>query len=746
VFCGVAVENPDPLKVNDMDPIYLDFNATTPVDPRVTEAIYPYLKDHFGNPSSTHLYGSKTQLAVTEARKRVASMLGANAEEIIFTSGGSESNNMAIKGAAYALQDRGRHIITSKIEHPAVTEVCRFLERQGFRVTWLDVDEFGVIDLEQFEEALTEETTLITIMHSNNEVGTLQPISRIAKLAHNKGALVHTDCAQSIGKVPVNVDQLGVDLLTIAGHKLYAPKGVGALYIKTGTPLEKLVHGADHESNRRAGTENVPYIVGLGKACELVERSVEAESKRLRSLKDLLKSSIEAFAPNCKFNGHPEESLPNTVSVSFPGMEANTLLDELTEVAASAGAACHSDHIDISAVLQAMAVPEEYAMGTLRLSVGRTTTEKEIDRATSALKKVYDNLNSNDQERVLPTSNDEIRLTQYTHGLGCACKLRPQLLEKILKNIPTPNDPRILVGTDTSDDAAVFQISPDVAIVKSVDFFTPVVDDPYWFGKIAAANSLSDIYAMGAMPLFALNIVGFPSSRLPITVLEEILKGAKEICDEAGIGILGGHTIDDLEPKFGLVVTEQVHPKKLITNRGAKPGDTLLLTKPIGTGVLSTALKRRALKEVLIAPLLENMATLNRAGAEAMISSGANAVTDITGFGLLGHLLEMVRGSGVSALLRFESVPFLEGAKDLALAKIIPGGTENNFLYTQDSVNYPKSMSETERLLLNDAQTSGGLLISLSQESLARFNEVSTFPYWEIGEVTKEPTGQVTLL
>ena len=362
-----------------MRPIYLDYNATTPIDPEVVEAMKPYLDEHFGNPSSAHWYGVQTRAAVEEARKQVAVLLGCEPGEVVFTSGGTESNNYAIMGAALAKSTEGRHIITSIIEHPAVTEVCRQLESNGFDVTYLPVDEFGTVEPGDVEKAITSETILVTIMHANNEVGTIQSISEIATITSRHRIVMHTDAAQSTGKIPTRVDELGVSLLSLAGHKLYAPKGVGALFVRRGIHLQKLMHGADHEMNRRAGTENVLEIVGLGKACEIAERDLKQHSDHMRTMRDKLERGLLNKSLNTKINGHPVERLPNTLSVSFRGLEADVLLSELEEVAASAGAACHSDSVDVSSVLTAMEVPPEYAMGTIRFSVGRNTTPEEID-------------------------------------------------------------------------------------------------------------------------------------------------------------------------------------------------------------------------------------------------------------------------------------------------------------------------------------------------------------------------------
>ena len=375
-----------------MSAIYLDYNATTPIDPQVAEAMLPYVHGLFGNPSSSHGFGLAAREGVDLARSQVAELLGCRTDELIFTSGGTEANNHAIKGVAFAHRNRGNHIVTSAVEHPAVTEVCRYLETHGFRITYLPVDKYGLVDVAQLKEVLTKETILVTIMHANNEVGAIQPIADIAEAAHAIGALVHTDCAQSVGKVPVNVDELGVDLLSIAGHKLYAPKGIGALYIRTGVELEKFMHGAGHEQDRRAGTENVIEMVGLGAACSLIHRNLAEYATHMREMRDRLESQLLDSGADARVNGHPDRRLPNTSSISFRGQEADRILANLPTVAASAGAACHSDQVELSHVLSAMAVPLEYAMGTVRFSVGRFTSAEEIDLAVAEVTRVVDSL------------------------------------------------------------------------------------------------------------------------------------------------------------------------------------------------------------------------------------------------------------------------------------------------------------------------------------------------------------------
>lgn len=375
-----------------MNPIYLDYNATTPIDPRVAEAMLPFIYQHFGNPSSSHIFGVTARKGVEKARSQLAEMLQCQVDEVIFTSGGTESNNYAIKGVAGTYWHKGNHIITSSVEHPAVVEVCQYLEEQGYEVTYLPVDAFGLVDPQQVEEAITSQTILVSVMHANNEVGTIEPIAEIAEIAHRHGVLVHADCAQSVGKILVQVDKLGVDLLSIAGHKLYAPKGIGALYIRAGVKLEKLIHGANHERNWRAGTENVIEIVGLGEACELIDQNLSSYHAHMQKMRDRLESGLKENFRNIRINGHPEKRLPNTSSVSFKGLEADTILSELENVAASAGAACHSDRVEVSSVLEAMHVPLAYAMGTVRFSVGRYTTAEEIDQALEEITQVVGSL------------------------------------------------------------------------------------------------------------------------------------------------------------------------------------------------------------------------------------------------------------------------------------------------------------------------------------------------------------------
>ncbi|MEW5980457.1 MAG: cysteine desulfurase family protein [Acidobacteriota bacterium] len=373
--------------------IYLDYNATTPHDPEVIEVMRPYLEQHFGNPSSAHWYGRESHEAVEKARSQVASLLNCDPGEIIFTSGGTESNNYAIRGTALARRSHGQHLITSQIEHPAVTAVCERLKQNRFEVTYLAVDEYGLVSIGDVEKAIRPETILITLMHANNEVGTIQSIEGVARLAKSRGIVFHTDAAQSVGKIPTDVRALGVDLLSIAGHKLYAPKGVGVLYVREGISLERLMDGAGQEGGRRPGTENVLEVVGLGKACEIALRDLAANIEHMRRTRERLEAGLRDQVPHLRVNGHPDKRLPNTLSVSVHGVDANVLLSAIGQsVAASAGAACHSGEVRVSHVLQAMRVPEEWARGTLRFSTGRMTSEADIDTAVDVVANVVERL------------------------------------------------------------------------------------------------------------------------------------------------------------------------------------------------------------------------------------------------------------------------------------------------------------------------------------------------------------------
>ncbi len=376
-------------------PIYLDYNATTPHDPEVIEAMRPFLESEFGNPSSAHWYGIKPKKAVETARSQIAGILNCRPTDIFFTSGGTESNNHAIRGVARRFREKGNHIITSNVEHPAVIEVCRYLEADGFETTYLPVSEDGLVDPVDVERAVRPTTILITVMHANNEVGTIQPIAEISRIAREHGIAMHTDAAQSVGKILTDVEQLGVDLLSIAGHKLYAPKGIGALYVRPPLAPEKFCFGAGQEMGWRAGTENVLEIVGLGKACEIAQRDLESNLARMKFLRDRLHEGLLGRLFDIRLNGHLQRRLPNTLNMSFKDIDANRILEEIGfEVAASAGAACHSDSVEISHVIRAMGVPLEWAKGTIRFSVGRMTTETQIDKTIRVVADAVNKLNA----------------------------------------------------------------------------------------------------------------------------------------------------------------------------------------------------------------------------------------------------------------------------------------------------------------------------------------------------------------
>lgn len=364
-----------------MDPIYLDYNATTPVDPAVVEELLPFLKEGFGNPSSNHPYGKTAKQAVELARGRVAALLVCDPAEVVFTSGGTESDNQALIGAAFANSARGRHIITTSVEHPAVSNPLRWLEGHGFTVTVLPVDGTGMVDPEEVQKAITGETILVSVMHANNEVGTIQPLQQIGAITRERGIILHTDAAQSVGKVPTKVDELGVDLLTVVGHKFYAPKGVGALYVRKGVQVDSYLHGAGHEGGRRAGTENVPYIAALGKAAELASQRMAYEPYRIVSLRDRFHKRLEELAGGVVLNGHPAVRLPNTLNVSFEGIVGAALLAQLPEIAASTGSACHDGSGELSGVLKAMGLSKARGFGAVRFSIGRLTSAEELDRA-----------------------------------------------------------------------------------------------------------------------------------------------------------------------------------------------------------------------------------------------------------------------------------------------------------------------------------------------------------------------------
>lgn len=379
-----------------MEKVYLDHNATTPTSPEVLEEMLPFYRDRFGNASSVHEFGRTAKMAIEDAREIVSGFLGADdSNEIVFTSGGTESDNFAIKGIAHALKNKGKHIIISSVEHPAVLKPCKFLEEDdGFKVTYLPVDQYGTVNLNALKDALTDKTILVSVMLANNEVGTIQPVEEIAKIIKPKGIIFHTDAVQAVGKIPLDVKKLGVDLLSLSAHKIYGPKGVGALYIKKGTKITPYQHGGHHERNRRGGTENVPGIAGLGKAIELAGKNMTEESKKIKHLRDNLYIGIEKNIKQIKLNGHPTNRLPNTLNVSFKYLEGESILLNLDMegVAASTGSACTSGSLEPSHVLINMGVEPENAQGSIRFSFGKDNTEEEITYVIKVLPPIIERL------------------------------------------------------------------------------------------------------------------------------------------------------------------------------------------------------------------------------------------------------------------------------------------------------------------------------------------------------------------
>ena len=377
-----------------MREIYLDYNATTPVDPRVTEAMLPFLKENFHNPSSVYRRAKETKKAIEEAREKVAQLIGANPKEIVFTGGGSEADNHAIKGTAFALQKKGRHIITSAIEHHAVLHACQFLEKIGFEVTYLPVDRYGLVDPSTLKEAIREDTILVTIMMANNEIGTIEPIKELAEIAHERGVLFHTDAVQAVGKIPVDVKELGIDLLSLSAHKFYGPKGVGALYIRRGVRIHPLIHGGGQEKGKRAGTENVAGIAGTGKAAEIAMLEMKEEEKSIRPLRDRLEKELIKRIPEVIVNGHPEKRLYNTLNICIKHIEGEGMLAllDFNGISASSGSACTSGSLEPSHVLLAIGLPHEIAHGSLRFSFGKYNTEEDVDRVIEVLPGIVERL------------------------------------------------------------------------------------------------------------------------------------------------------------------------------------------------------------------------------------------------------------------------------------------------------------------------------------------------------------------
>jgi len=379
-----------------MKRIYLDHAATTPAHPEVVQAMLPFFGESFGNPSSIHFFGQESRAAVDEARAMVAALIGAQSEEIIFTSGGTEADNLALKGIALANRQRGNHIITTAIEHHAVLRSCRSLEEAGFLVSYLPVDGYGLVDPDEVNKAIRLGTILVSIMHANNEVGTIQPVAEIAAIARERGVYLHTDAVQTVGHLPVDVDALGVDLLSMSAHKLYGPKGIGALYVRRGTRIAPFMHGGGQERGLRASTENTPGIVGFGKAAELARGEAEAEAGHLAALRDMLIQALLQGIPQLHLNGHPSQRLPNNVNLGmeFIEGEAVAISLDLEGIAASTGSACSSHELEASHVLLAMGVPAVLARGSIRFSLGRSTTEDEVRRVAEVLPRIVARLRS----------------------------------------------------------------------------------------------------------------------------------------------------------------------------------------------------------------------------------------------------------------------------------------------------------------------------------------------------------------
>ncbi len=377
-----------------MKRVYLDYAATTPADPDVVKEMLPYFTESFGNPSSIYSYGQEAKAAIEEARNRVARLIGARNEEIVFTSGGTEADNTALEGVAFANEKKGNHIITSEIEHHAVSETGKFLEGRGFRVSYLPVDKYGVVDPDDVRKAITDKTTLISVMHANNEMGTIEPIAEIGAVARQAGVYLHTDAVQTAGHIPIDVNKLGVDLLSISAHKLYGPKGVGALYIRKGTKLTPFLHGGQQERRRRATTENVPGIVGFGKAAELAQQEMKEEARRLTRLRDRLISGLLERIDHTYLNGHPVNRLPNNVSINVEFVEGESMLLnlDLEGICASSGSACTSGSLEPSHVLLAMGCPSERAHGSLRFTLGKWTTDEDIERVLETLPRIVSKL------------------------------------------------------------------------------------------------------------------------------------------------------------------------------------------------------------------------------------------------------------------------------------------------------------------------------------------------------------------
>ncbi|MCD4734948.1 MAG: selenide, water dikinase SelD, partial [Bacteroidales bacterium] len=566
----------------------------------------------------------------------------------------------------------------------------------------------------------------------------------IGRIAEKHGITFHSDAAQSIGKIETDVKKMGVGLLSVAGHKFYAPKGIGALYIKRGNKINKIIHGADHEMNLRPGTENVAFITGLGKACEIAGRDAGENFQKLKDLRDYFFNTMRKNIPWIELIGHPDLRLPNTANISFPGIDAGILLAKTEGIAASAGAACHADKVDMSYVLEAMKIPPGKAMGCIRFSMGKYLTKDEINRAVSHIINTVHNLKNEKADIIL----EEIKLTQMTDGMGCSCKTNPVLLRNLLKKLSSAGGENVLVDSSTADDAAVYDIGNGQVVVQTVDFITPLVDDPYIFGGITAANSLSDIYAMGAKPLFALNIVGFPSNKLPGDYLYKMMQGAHDKASEAGIQILGGHTINDPEPKFGLTVTGVARKDRIVRNSTPKPGDKLILTKPLGIGLGLQGVKNKLFKDSAMTGFYDVLLELNKTAAEIMMEFQVHACTDITGFGLTGHLMEMILPGNLSAEIEFGQIPLLPETINIAIETPMSGAAKNNLNYVDKIMSW-NGASEPVKSILVDPQTSGGLLIAapleIHSELLDKLNQNCRYPCSVIGTIIKEDFSKIII-
>lgn len=379
-----------------MKRIYLDHNATTPVHPEVLEAMLPYFKDKFGNPSSIHGFGQEAKAALEQSREKVAQLLGASSNEIFFTCGGTESDNLAVKGTAFANRKKGFHIITSKIEHHAILESCKFLEKEGFEVTYLPVDSHGCVDPEDLRKAIRDDTTLVSVMYANNEMGTIQPIEELSEIAHQKGVYFHTDAVQAVGKIPIDPKKLNVDMLSMSGHKIYGPKGAGAIYIRKGVRITPWSHGGHHERSRRAGTENVPGIVGFAKALELVVKELDAQNKHLKNLTEAFYKKLTNTIPDVILNGDLNRRIPNTLNLSFKGVEGESIILslDLKGVAVASGSACTSGTLEPSHVLSAMGIDPAIAQGAIRFSFGRDNTMEDVEYVASLLPEIVERLRS----------------------------------------------------------------------------------------------------------------------------------------------------------------------------------------------------------------------------------------------------------------------------------------------------------------------------------------------------------------